>query len=43
MNPETDPENKQKTMLRDKCILALLYSSGLRVSELVNLITKDID
>jgi integrase/recombinase XerD len=42
-NPETDPENKQKTMLRDKCILALLYSSGLRVSELVNLITKDID
>lgn len=31
------------TKLRDKLILTLLYSSGLRVSELVNLIVKDID
>jgi integrase/recombinase XerD len=34
----------KKTMkLRNKLILALLYSSGLRISELVMLITKDID
>ncbi len=34
----------QKTMkLRNKLILALLYSSGLRISELVTLIIKDID
>lgn len=34
----------KKTMkLRNKLILALLYSSGLRISELVTLITKDID
>jgi len=34
----------KKTMkLRNKLILALLYSSGLRISELVTLIIKDID
>ena len=42
-DPNIDSEKKQKTMLRDKVILALLYSSGLRISELVNLIKKDID
>ncbi len=38
-------ENKSKiiTKMRDKLILTLLYSTGLRVSELVNLIVKDID
>lgn len=32
-----------KTRLRNKLVLTLLYSSGLRVSELVSLITKNID
>ncbi|WP_066972716.1 site-specific tyrosine recombinase/integron integrase [Methanobrevibacter filiformis] len=40
---EYDNLNKQIVKLRNKLILALLYSSGLRISELVNLITKDID
>lgn len=42
---ELDCENsfKAKTRLRNKLVLTLLYSSGLRVSELVSLITKDID
>ena len=40
---ETDSLYKQKIKMRDKVILALLYSSGLRVSELVNLILRDID
>ncbi|RBQ24088.1 putative tyrosine recombinase XerC-like protein [Candidatus Methanobinarius endosymbioticus] len=34
---------KTKTRLRNKLVLTLLYSSGLRVSELVSLITNDID
>jgi integrase/recombinase XerD len=34
---------QRKRKLRNKLILALLYSSGLRVSELINLSTKDID
>lgn len=40
---ETDSLYKQKLKMRDKVILALLYSSGIRVSELVNLILRDID
>lgn len=40
---ESDSLYKQKTKMRDKLILALLYSTGLRVSELVSLNTKDID
>lgn len=40
---ETTSLYKQKLKMRDKVILALLYSSGIRVSELVNLITRDID
>lgn len=40
---ENDSLYKQKTKMRDKVILALLYSSGLRVSELVKLIIQDID
>ena len=42
-DPNSDSQLKQKTKLRDKVILAVLYSSGLRISELVNLIIKDID
>ena len=40
---ETDhPKHIQKQM-RDKLILILLYSSGLRISELINLVIRDID
>lgn len=42
-NPESDNDGQKIIKLRDKLILTLLYSSGLRVSELVNLIVKDID
>lgn len=42
-DPDSEDENKKIIKLRDKLILTLLYSSGLRVSELVNLIVKDID
>ena len=39
-----DDTVSQKIMkLRNKLILALLYSSGLRISELVTLFTKDVD
>lgn len=38
-----DKDNINITRVRDKLILTLLYSSGLRVSELVTLIVKDID
>ncbi|MDO5850545.1 MAG: tyrosine-type recombinase/integrase [Methanobacteriaceae archaeon] len=34
---------KKKIKMRDKLILSILYSSGLRVSELVNLLINDID
>lgn len=34
---------RTKTRLRDKLVLTLLYSSGIRVSELVSLFIKDID
>lgn len=40
---ETDSELQLIVKTRDKLILSLLYSSGLRVSELINLIVKDID
>ncbi|KAF0152974.1 MAG: tyrosine recombinase XerD [Ignavibacteria bacterium] len=36
------PNVKEKSGLRDKAILELLYSSGLRVSELINLKTNDL-
>ncbi|WP_263640976.1 tyrosine-type recombinase/integrase [Methanobrevibacter arboriphilus] len=35
--------SKTKNKIRNKLILTLLYSSGIRVSELVSLLTKDID
>ncbi len=38
-----DSEFKQKIQKRDKLILALLYSSGLRVSEIVKIRINDID
>lgn len=40
---EEDDESQILTKLRDKLILAILYSSGLRISELINLIIRDID
>ena len=45
---DSDKKNKTnlskfKTKLRNKVILKLLYSSGIRISELVSLIIKDID
>ncbi|MDR2966598.1 MAG: tyrosine-type recombinase/integrase [Methanobacteriaceae archaeon] len=42
-NATEDTLAKKTMKLRNKLILALLYSSGLRISELVTLITKDID
>ena len=35
--------NKKRSKIRDKVILALLYSTGLRISELTGLISRDID
>jgi len=37
------PEKEDPLSLRDRAILELLYSSGLRIGELVNLKTGDID
>ena len=39
----TDTPFKQKSKRRDKVILTPLYSTGLRISELVKLLKKDID
>ena len=36
-------ERTDELMLRDQCLLELLYSSGVRVSELVNIKMNDID
>lgn len=36
-------ERKDELMLRDQCILELLYASGVRVGELVNIKLNDID
>ena len=40
---EEDNDNRKLTKLRDKLILTVLYSSGLRISELTKLAIKDID
>ncbi|MBR5503912.1 MAG: tyrosine-type recombinase/integrase [Methanobrevibacter sp.] len=40
---EDDTPFKKKSKRRDKLILTLLYSTGLRISELVKLLKKDID
>jgi integrase/recombinase XerD len=40
---ENDTPFKQRSKRRDKVILTLLYSTGLRISELVNLLKRDID
>lgn len=39
----TQPDVSTETGLRDRAILELMYSSGLRVSEAVNIQTRDID
>lgn len=41
--PEPEGINQQRLWVRDKAMMELLYSSGLRVSELANLKFKDID
>lgn len=40
---ENDHPQHIETKMRDKLILTLLYSSGLRVSELINLTIRNID
>lgn len=40
---DTDSDIHIQTRIRDKLILTLLYSSGLRISELIKLDIKDID
>lgn len=42
-NAKSDSDFQILTKLRDKLIMNLLYSSGLRVSELINLTTEKID
>lgn len=42
-NEEKDNYLKVITRIRDKLILTILYSSGLRISELLNLVIRDID
>jgi integrase/recombinase XerD len=39
----SQPDVSTETGLRDRAILELMYSSGLRVSEAVNLQTRDVD
>jgi len=39
----SQPDVSTETGLRDRAILELMYSSGLRVSEAVNIQTRDID
>ena len=40
---DEDSPLKKKAKIRDKVILELLYSTGLRISELVKLLKQDID
>ena len=40
---DDDTPFKKKSKMRDKVILTLLYSTGLRISELVKLLKRDID
>jgi integrase/recombinase XerD len=37
------PDTKQYPQYRDKCIMFLLYDSGLRINEAINLTVNDID
>ena len=41
--PATETEAQQQMWLRDKAILELLYSSGLRLAEIQSLRIKDVD
>ncbi len=43
LTPKQLEDFTQRTSLRDKCIITLLLSTGLRVSELVGLDIEDID
>lgn len=40
---DTAPESDERLLLRDRAILELLYSSGLRLAELVSLNRQDLD
>ena len=43
-NPlKNDSKAKQKKKIKIKCLIEILYSTGLRVSELINLKIQDID
>lgn len=37
------PDNKQYPQFRDKCLMFLLYDTGLRINEAINLSVDDID
>ena len=40
---KNDSKAKQKKKIKIKCLIEILYSTGLRVSELINLKIQDID
>ena len=40
---EKNSQRDDELMIRDQCILELMYASGIRVSELINIKVEDID